>query len=81
MDVVALAAGLLIALAAFQLYREWGRIDGRQRLGNLLLMGGLAIAVVAPGIVIALGLDPWVGSVLRLGGFLFVLGAAYVIIG
>jgi len=80
MDWVAIAAGLLIVLAAIQLYREWETIEGRERLGNLLLMVGLGVAVVAPAAVDALGLEPLWGTGLRLVGFLFVLGAAYAIL-
>lgn len=81
MDWVAVAVGLLILLAIFQLFREWHDIDPSQRRGNVLLIVGLTIAVVAPGVVNMLGLDPRIGTWLRLVGFAFVLGAAYIIIG
>lgn len=80
MDWVAVAAGLLVALAAIQFYREWSSIDSRERVGNVLLILGLSIAVVAPAIVETLGLDPLFGTGLRLVGLLFVLGAAYAIL-
>lgn len=80
MDWVAVAAGVLVALAAIQLYREWSAIDPRERVGNILLLVGLSVAVVAPAIVDTLGVDPLFGTGLRVVGFLFVLGAAYAIL-
>lgn len=80
MDWVGIAAGVLIALAAVQLYREWDETEPTQRLGNLLLIAGVALAVLGPGVVDRLGIDPRFGMGLRLAGFLFVLGAAYVIL-
>ena len=80
MDWVAVAAGVLVALAAIQLYREWSSIESRERWGNVLLIVGLSVAVVAPAVVDTLGVDPILGTGLRLVGFLFVLGAAYAIL-
>lgn len=80
MDWVAIAAGVLIALAAVQLYREWDETEPKQRLGNLLLIAGLGLAVLGPGVVYSLGMDPFFGMGLRVAGFLFVLAAAYVIL-
>lgn len=80
MDWVAVAAGVLVALATIQLYRAWSSIESRERWGNILLILGLSIAVVAPAAVDTLGADPILGTGLRLVGFLFVLGAAYAIL-
>ncbi len=80
MDWVAVAAGLLVALIAIQLYREWSSIESPERVGNILLIVGLSIAVVAPALVDTFGIDPLFGTGLRVLGFLFVLGAAAAIL-
>ncbi|MFB6095561.1 MAG: hypothetical protein ABEJ71_03790 [Halodesulfurarchaeum sp.] len=81
MDWVGALAGLLILLAAIQLYREWEDIDPAQRRGNLLLIAGLSISVVAPRILDAVGALPTLSLVVQATGFVFVLGAAYLILG
>ncbi|MFB6267267.1 MAG: hypothetical protein ABEI31_06390 [Halodesulfurarchaeum sp.] len=81
MDWVGALAGVLILLAAIQLYREWADIDPAQRRGNILLIVGLSISVVAPWLLDALGASPILSLVVRVTGFVFVLGAAYLILG